>query len=222
MQRVTLAIIMGLGQDPSQGCLGLRDIAQDLADEFPLDLVFASYKSSDDEIDAMLAPFDSPTQPTILTGHSLGGGQAHETAMRRIEGGLRVDALGLWEPVPEDDAFNGKYRFSTVPGVPNQICMRVAGNFPIAWGRRFADDSLNVDLPRRSIGIVAVDHAAMCEWPEVREWYAETVKALCEFQAPQRIGPKPARVRLVSDTSTPKPRSRKAAPKAKTRKRKIG
>jgi pimeloyl-ACP methyl ester carboxylesterase len=212
MQRVTLAIIMGLGEDPSKACLGLRDIAQDLANEYPLDLVFASYKASDDQIDAMLSPFDSPIRPTILTGHSLGGGQAHAAAMRRVQRGLRVDALGLWEPVPEDDAFNGNYRFAAVPGVANQICMRVAGNFPIAWGRRFADDSLNVDLPRRSFGMIAVDHAAMCQWPEVREWYSGTVKALCEFQAPPTalpsrgltIGAKPTRKRKSKPAKAPK------------------
>ena len=218
MQRVTLAIIMGLGEDPSQACLGLRDIAQDLANEYPLDLIFASYKASDDQIDAMLAPFDSPIRPTILTGHSLGGGQAHATAMRRVQRGLRVDALGLWEPVPENDAFNGGYRFATVPGVANQICMRVAGNFPVAWGRRFADNSLNVDLPRRSFGIIAVDHAAMCQWPEVREWYTETVKALCEFQAPPTVPAAP--VMTVASISAPKPKRRAKALKAKTKRKK--
>src|SRR5436305_1222675 len=219
MQRVTLAIIMGLGEDPSQACLGLRGIAQDLANEYPLDLIFASYKASDDQIDAMLAPFDSPIRTTILTGHSLGGGQAHATAMRRVQRGLRVDALGLWEPVPEDDAFNGGYRFPTVPGVANQICMRVAGNFPVAWGRRFAAENLNVDLPRRSIGIIAVDHAAMCQWPEVREWYTETVKALCEFQAPP-TAPTP-RAMMVAATSTRKRKPKAVkAPKSKRKRKK--
>lgn len=218
MQRVTLAIIMGLGEDPSQACLGLRDIAQGLANDYPLDLIFASYKSSDDQIDAMLAPFDSPIRPTILTGHSLGGGQAHATAMRRVQRGLRVDALGLWEPVPEDDAFNGGYRFATVPGVTNQICMRVAGIFPVAWGRRFADDSLNVDLPRRSIGVIAVDHAAMCQWPEVREWYTETVKALCEFQAPPTVPAAP--VMTVATTSTRKRKPKVVKARKTNRKRK--
>jgi hypothetical protein len=220
MQRVTLAIIMGLGEDPSKACLGLRDIAQDLANDFPLDLIFASYKGSDDQIDAMLAPFDSPIRPTILTGHSLGGGQAHATAMRRVERGLRVDALGIWEPVPENDAFNGGYRFATVPGVANQVCMRVAGNFPIAWGRRFADDSLNVDLPRRSIGIIAVDHAAMCQWPEVRQWYAETVTALCEFQAPAIVAPAPVMTVAAVSTRKRKPKAVKARTMKRKRKKK--
>src|SRR5581483_10214766 len=36
LRRGTLAIITGLGQDPAGPCLGLRAIAEDLANRFPL------------------------------------------------------------------------------------------------------------------------------------------------------------------------------------------
>lgn len=180
MRTAVVAVIMGLGETPEGKCLGLRAHVENLARTYPILPLFLSYKLSTPQVIETIARARATINQdhaVILSGHSLGGGQAHEAASY-LES---VDALGIFEPVPEDHAFDGGYKFDVLYQVKSQLAIRIDGPFPIAWGREYVNPAFNLKIhPWKFTGIIANCHAEICQRPEVLGWYDETVKRVCE------------------------------------------
>ncbi len=164
-----LVICMGLDNDPSGACLGLRAGTESLEADGICQRYFTSYQQQDI---ADYIPRNSG--PVILCGHSLGGGRIAKAIPDLLQSGGHCESVVMIEPVPCDgimwaDFF---YRFDALP-VPKQICFYAD---PPVWGRRYRDEWLNEGIahPGELLGA----HSSICSRARVLNYIADEVRRL--------------------------------------------